>query len=293
MIRSGDGDTRGIIDPSAGFERFTLTRHEPGADLGWAVEFYWMVRWDLRGHPHYEQRVIPHPAVHLVFEGGRAEVESISPRIFVRRLEDRGQVFGVKFRPASFRPFIAGAVADTAGRRIPAPEVFGDRVDELARTLDAADDVRDLVGLVDRFLRSLGVEPLPMTGPLNAIVGHIQDDRTIVRVGDLATRLGTTDRQLQRLFAEHVGLGPKWVIKRCRVHEAVERATRSPEVDWADLAAQLGYADQSHLVRDFTAAVGTSPGRYAKRASAPGRADRSSAPGRADREGPNGASLLP
>jgi AraC-like DNA-binding protein len=58
------------------------------------------------------------------------------------------------------------------------------------------------------------------------------------------------------------------VINRFRVHEAAERAAGAgpgTPIDWAALAADLGYSDQSHLVRDFTRAVGTPPDRYAAR----------------------------
>jgi hypothetical protein len=43
--------------------------------------------------------------------------------------------------------------------------------------------------------------------------------------------------------------------RRYRLHEAIARAADGP-VDWATLAADLGYRDQAHLVRDFTATVG-------------------------------------
>lgn len=115
-------DTRGIVHPEAGFERFRLTRHEPSPALAWAVERYWVVRWDVGDEP-FEQKVVPHPANHLVFEGGRAEVEAISRDEFVRRLEGRGQVLGVKFRPAGFRPFLARPVSTIAGDRLPASAV--------------------------------------------------------------------------------------------------------------------------------------------------------------------------
>jgi AraC-like DNA-binding protein len=83
------------------------------------------------------------------------------------------------------------------------------------------------------------------------------------RVDQLADGLGLSVRRLQRLFAEYVGVTPKWVLRRARLHEAAARADRGVGIDWAALAADLGYADQAHLTRDFTAVVGAPPGRYA------------------------------
>lgn len=267
MTRPTDQDTRGIVDFRAGFEHFELTRHLPSPDLAWAVDCYWVVRWDMPDGESYEQRVIPHAAVHLVFEAGAATIEAISPHEFVRRLERRGQVFGVKFRPAGFRPFLRGRVSAVAGQRFAASAVFGAEADATARVLAGADDVNGSTAVVESLLRSLDAQPLPATGPLNAVVGLIVADRSLTRVGDLADRLGMNTRKLQRLFADHVGLSPKWVINRCRIHEAAEAAMRRASIDWAELATELGYSDQSHLVRDFTATVGTSPDQYTRRAA--------------------------
>jgi AraC-like DNA-binding protein len=276
-VRAVTDDTRGIVRPGAGFERFRLTRHEPSPELAWAVDRYWVVRWDVGDEP-YEQKVVPHPACHLVFEGGRAEIEAISRDEFVRRLEGRGQVLGVKFRPAGFRPFLGRPVSTIAGRRLPAADVpafEGTDVDsgtgvwsDLAEALHEAPDIDVLAGDVDAALRALAVEPDPMTATTNGIVDHIAQDRTVVRVDELSRRLDIGTRRLQRLFADHVGLGPKWVINRCRILEAAElaataSATDTP-LDWAGLAAELGYSDQAHLVRDFTAAVGIPPDRYTR-----------------------------
>jgi AraC-like DNA-binding protein len=78
---------------------------------------------------------------------------------------------------------------------------------------------------------------------------------------------GLTERRLQRLFADYVGVSPKWVMRRARLHEAALRveADGPASVNWAVLAADLGYADQAHLARDFTATLGVSPSRYAAR----------------------------
>jgi AraC-like DNA-binding protein len=69
-----------------------------------------------------------------------------------------------------------------------------------------------------------------------------------------------------RLFAKYVGVSPKRVIQRYRLHEAAERfgqAERS--AGYADLALELGHSDQAHFVRDFKAIVGVTPAVYARR----------------------------
>jgi AraC-like DNA-binding protein len=83
-------------------------------------------------------------------------------------------------------------------------------------------------------------------------------------VDAVAAAAGLSVRTLQRLFAEHVGVSPKTVIRRYRIYEAAERARAGERVDWATLAPELGYSDQAHLVRDFTAAFGMPPERYAR-----------------------------
>jgi AraC-like DNA-binding protein len=111
-------------------------------------------------------------------------------------------------------------------------------------------------------------EPDPATELVERAVQVARDDGSIRSVGDLANRLGVGVRALQRLFARHVGVTPGWVIRRCRLQEAALRATEGGRVDWADLAAALGYSDQAHLVREFTSTFGVPPARYARDARA-------------------------
>ena len=83
---------------------------------------------------------------------------------------------------------------------------------------------------------------------------------------------GTTVRALQRLFQEYVGVSPKWVLRRFRIHEAAERLAAGARIDAAAFASECGYFDQAHFIRDFKAQVGRTPGEYAEIcASAPAR----------------------
>jgi AraC-like DNA-binding protein len=95
-------------------------------------------------------------------------------------------------------------------------------------------------------------------------VAAIAGNRGVVRVNDLAAEVGISPRRLQRLFNEYVGAGPKWVIRRYRMQEALARTAGGAPVSWGQLAADLGYSDQAHFTRDFTANVGAPPSRYVR-----------------------------
>src|SRR3954447_24176710 len=128
-------DPRGVLHPQGAAGRFVLDRRAPAPALAGLVEFYWRGSWDLRGQPPYEQKVLAHPNVHLVFEEPRAAVYGVDRGLFVRRLEGRGQVLGVKFQPGGFRPFWGRPVQELADRVLPATEVLGSAVEVINRQI--------------------------------------------------------------------------------------------------------------------------------------------------------------
>ena len=258
-------DTRGIVDPAEFLARVDFRRPEPAEPHRPYVEHYWLIDWDLE--QPYVSHVVPHPAVHIVFqqfegEDPFVEVAGVQHGLFTQKLEGRGRVCGIKFRPGAFRAVAPERpVTEWTGRRVRQPEVFPDT--DPATILAPADESARIAAL-DAFLLTLGPRPDPQAELATALVDRIRTDRTIRRVTDFARAEGMSVRLLQRLFAGYVGVGPKWVILRYRIHEALERAGTEEAVDWAGLAADLGYADQAHLVRDFTATVGVSPTAYAQ-----------------------------
>ena len=248
-------ETRGIVDAPDLFTRVRFRLRDPAPELRPYLEHYWLIDWDL-SEP-YTSRVVPHPSVHLVFErtesgggarrDGSAEVYGIVQGLFSQRLEGRGRVCGVKFRPGAFRPFAPQRpVSEWTGRRVPADE-----------------DAR--VAALDSYVLSLLPRPDPQAELATELAELVRTDRSLLRVDALARAGGLSVRSLQRLFSTCVGVGPKWVILRHRIHEALRRAGSDPEPDWARLAADLGYSDQAHLVRDFTATVGVPPAAFAQR----------------------------
>lgn len=260
-------DTRGIVDAQELFARVRFRRREPAEPLRPYLEHYWLIDWDL-AEP-FASHVVPHPSVNVVFQRyGQTqdfgEVSGIGLELFTQKLEGRGRVCGIQFRPGGFRPFLPGLpVSELTGRRIPLPEVFpGSSATPPLVLGPEPDDAR--VAALDAFLLTLGPAPDAQADRAMALAARIRRDRSIRRVGELADAEGMSVRSLQRLFAAYVGVSPKWVVLRYRIHEALERAGMDAAVDWARLAAELGYSDQAHLVRDFTARVGVPPTAYAQ-----------------------------
>ncbi len=122
----------------------------------------------------------------------------------------------------------------------------------------------EMIALAEAFLRARLPERDANVAMINQIVDRIIADRTITRVDDIVCRLNLNKRTLQRLFRQYVGVSPKWVIKRYRLHEAAERLADGDGADIATLALDLGYFDQAHFIKDFKAIVGRAPAEYAK-----------------------------
>lgn len=254
-------DTKGILDAQRLRSRVRFRRLAAAEALGEFVEQYWLIDWNL-DEPH-EQHVVPHPAVNLAWHDDlEPAVHGVGLGLSSVKLDGRGRVFGVKFRPGAFSAFTDRQVSELTGKVLPARQLFGPVPDSVTQVVRHSEDDRERLAVMDRYL--LGLRPQADAASVQAIalVDKIYRDRSILRVDALAASAHLSTRALQRLFNDHVGVAPKWVIRRYRIHEAIEKADAL--TDWPRLALDLGYADQAHLVRDFTQTTGMSPTAYAR-----------------------------
>jgi AraC-like DNA-binding protein len=250
-----------ILNARAAQRKFDFRAIAPPPALAPYVAHYWIVTWDLRGQEPYEQWVLPYPSVNMTFKAGRCRVAGVPRGRFSEVLEGTGRVFGVRFTPAGFRPFLGAPVSTVTARFVPVAELFGP---DLADAVLGADDEAAAAAVNDFLGARTPPEREPANALADAVAARVAADPGLTRVDVLAAAFDLGVRRLQRLFAEHVGVGPKWVIRRFRLHEAADKAAGGADVDWVRLAADLGYSDQAHFTRDFTAMVGQPPARYAR-----------------------------
>jgi AraC-like DNA-binding protein len=256
---------RGILQPPAGERRFRLDRYLPADDLDAIVEHHWIVRWELPAGERHVQENLAYPSVHLVLERDGSAVFGVPTGRFARVLEGRGRVHGVKFRPGAFRAFLTGPVSAISDREVPLARLFGEEAGGLEDAVLGVPDDDAGVRAAEAFLRARRPAPDRSAHLARRVVETIERERRITRVEDVARRFQVGPRSLQRLFREYVGVSPKWVIKRFRLHQALDRVSAGEEVDWSELALELGYFDQAHFIRDFKAIIGEPPTGYAGR----------------------------
>jgi AraC-like DNA-binding protein len=266
--RQIDTAPRGVLVPQLAAGTFRHERLAPCAALAGLVEHYWFVGWDLAGQAPQLQETLPHPNVHLVVEHDADGVYGVHTARYTKVLAGQGFAFGIKFMAGGFRPFLGGAVAAIADQRLPLEQVFGRAGADLAWQLRAGASPPGsavpgaMAALAEAFLLARLPEPDAAAAQAAVLVAAIACDPALLTVDALAARAGLNKRALQRLFQQYVGVGPKWVIKRYRMHEAVAQLQAGTAPEMARLAADLGYYDQAHFIKEFTALVGKPPGEY-------------------------------
>jgi AraC-like DNA-binding protein len=254
--------TRGILRPEAIGRVFSLRRTPPAADLAHLIERHWVVRWDLGNRPPHRQEVVTHPCVNLVFEPHGAAVFGVQRRRDSRVLRGSGWAVGVKFRPGGFSGFMNRPVHEITDRAVSLRDAFGADGDRLAREAARQDEPAAKIALAEAFLRERMPPPDPEVDLVQEVVVDMLDVDPGTTVAEIAERHAVSTRTLQRLFRRHVGVGPKWVLRRYRLQEAAEQLAAGERSDWTRLALDLGYFDHAHFIRDFRAVVGRSPAEY-------------------------------
>lgn len=264
-MNAGAGKARGVLRSAPAPGAFRHARLLPPVALAAVVQHFWVVRWDFGGGPAQIRETLPHPNAHLVLEAGGARVHGVHTGRFTTVLEGQGTVFGVKFRPGGFRPFLRAPMSTLRNRSVPLRELFGAESDRLGpAVLSQRDDAAMVAAAVEFLILRLP----PVDGEVERvgrIVDGIAADRSLNTLDDLAAQWPIGKRALQRLFNQYVGVGPKWAINRYRMHEALERMEQGQGLEWTRLALELGYFDQAHFIRDFKALVGCPPAEYWRR----------------------------
>ncbi|MDN7906856.1 helix-turn-helix domain-containing protein [Burkholderia diffusa] len=253
---------KGVVGPKAFDQRFRLNRYYPCAELAGVLDHHWIVEWDLRDQPPYVQRTLPYPCVNLVFDRRQTGIFGVVSGAFETTLAGAGRVIGSRFRPGAFRAFFGKPVHLSTDKVLPVSTLLDCDDAQAEDAVLGAEADAGMVAAAEALLLRVLPPADPQVERIDAILQMLQQDLGLTQVRDLAERAGLSKRTLQQLFSNYVGVSPKWVICRYRLHEAADKLAGGEPVDLAELAQALGYFDQAHFTRDFRKMVGKAPAEY-------------------------------
>ncbi len=183
---------------------------------------------------------------------------------FVIDTAEQQFVMGVEFQPGGAHAFAREPLDRLSERDYSLEDLFGDTARRLRRQLLQLATPAQRLAALDAWLRLRceGAQAEPaIVWALQALARGAQ----LQRIGSIVRASGLSPRRFDTLFKAHAGIGPKRYARLLRLRAVVDDVHGHARVDWSRVAADCGYYDQPHLVREFRAYCGMTPSAYVAR----------------------------
>lgn len=167
---------------------------------------------------------------------------------------------GVRFRPGQSRHFLRAVAVELTDTHEAAAGLLAFELRDIPEQLAAGPVFDRLDAVLVRHLRDCP----PSTSPLDAAIRALAAAGGDMPVSQAADVYGKSLRQFERQFQQTVGVGPKLYARIERFQRAARRVSASTQ-SLAEIAAELGYSDQSHMSHEFRRFSGLPPAAYARR----------------------------
>jgi AraC-like DNA-binding protein len=254
--------------------------HRPGFPLAGFVDCFW----HFDGYPssHARERALPTGTVKLVvnlhedrmrvflreddFEGQRfrgSVVCGAQAGYFVLEPSQQMSVVGIHFRPGGAAPFLGAPAGEFTNRHLGLDDVWGaPEASELRERLLEAGSSEAMFGVLEYALLNRLERPLLAHPAVAYALRQLAARPAVSHISDIQDQTGYGAKRFIELFRNAVGLTPKVYCRIMRFQSVIERLACGRRVEWASVALDGGYCDQSHLNREFRALSGLTPSEY-------------------------------
>ena len=253
--------------------------HRPRAPLNAFVECFWY--FPAYAVEHQRERALPTGTVELVVNLGEDRM-----RIFRNDQDAVGQLFddsvvcgpharyfvldtsksepalGIHFRPGGASPFFALPVDELTDRHVALEDLWGPWAREVRERLMQAPSPECMFLLLEQLLLSRFRQPHVEHPAVTYAVRKLTAFPDVARIRQVQNETGYGAKRFIELFSGSVGLTPKVYSRIQRFQAVIGRIARGDRVEWADVAVDCGYYDQSHLNREFRVFSGVTPALY-------------------------------
>lgn len=269
------------IDLGAPIGRWTFASAAPVGALAPHVVEYWEVRGELAP---FRERILPNACAELMFNLGpshrmitgasttvweNAWVSGLHERAITIETDDGTHLVSIRFTPLGLRALLGVAASTTVNQVIEASALLGPRAEQLRGRLRDAANATERFAMLEAFL----VDSLDeqVSDPVEPYVvdaeSRIANAHGNLPIASLHHTAGVSRKQLTTRFTAVMGLSPKRYANVRRFVWTVAQLRERTDVDWSRLALDAGYADQSHMGRDFKRVADASPTTFLRQRS--------------------------
>lgn len=259
--------------------RFSSSK--PSRPLSDLVENFWLYE-GYEGE-HSNERILPTGTLELVvnlredelriydteqpgictrFSG--AVVSGAYGKGFVSDSEEEGFIIGIHFKPGGAFPFLGLPADELADAHVDLETLWGYSAKLLRERLCEVSTAEERFKLLETAL----LEHLFHRTEHHYAVAtalDVLEARADFNVRDIAKDVGLSQRRFAQLFKREVGMTPKLFSRVQRFQRTRSMIHRQEaDVDWAGIAMECGYFDQSHLIREFVEFSGVTPAAYVR-----------------------------
>jgi AraC-like DNA-binding protein len=247
---------------------------KPAPDLAQQIESCWgATSGGGSGRAFYE--ILPDGNANLVFRFSSAgyRMSLLGPRTEKAcvEMDEASDYFCISFRPGQAPRLADIHPAELTDGYADILKLRGVSIGSLADRFSSLPDPASRQRVLEELVR--GNLPLVRDERCRKATALLDAHGGRLRVNDLAAELGTHVRSLERLFLDHLGISPKQLTRLVRFGHLSSAIRTGSFASLADLAYYCGYADQSHMIKDFKEMAGRLPGEAGscdmRRVSAP------------------------
>jgi AraC-like DNA-binding protein len=179
---------------------------------------------------------------------------------------DFAETVGAYFRPGGACRFFDIPVSDLADTAVAVGDIWGTRGSRLSSELaDLNEGAR--IDRVESLLLARLRHRRRQTGSLDieGLAASVLQKAGRVTVEGMARAAGVSRQHLSREFRERIGMGPKLYSRLARFQSMLAHASARVTIDWARVAVDNGFADQSHMIAECRQFGGLTPQSLADR----------------------------
>lgn len=246
-----------MTDPVPAQATGSFGERTPSACLRASFAAVWMHRMDPTDAPPIV--VMPDATIDLEWIGGGFRIAGPDREPKTEILAPNDIVVGFRFRPAAAAAWFGVPLTELVGQRVALDDLWGARARRLASRVRVRGDIAGLVSALEEAVAG-EMTPRELDRPMQAAYSLIRRGPPpgAPLVPWLMRALDMSERTLRRRFDESFGYGPKTLDRILRYQRFLRLANRSTG-STAMLAAEAGYSDQAHLIRESRRLTGSTP----------------------------------